>query len=567
MGFKVYVTQTMKIAAVAMVAVYSLFVGHANAASFDPAINFRSGDGVLSMVTADFNKDGLLDFATANRGADTVSVHLNQGGGVFAEPWAEYHVGPFAPLNDIDDKPKALPYAVTAGDFNGDGWLDLTVANSEADTISVLLNSGPDVPGGSTGPGTFDAAVDFSVRTDGLSPTPDNVVRPIEPSAVITADFNGDGSLDIATANTRGANISVLLGNGTGTFGPAANYWAGAQPVSLIAGHFNADVCIDVAVALSGSTQVQIPGMPAGTTEPHYHASVLLNNCDGLGTFADYVQYRVGLNPAQIITEDLNGDNILDLVIANFSVTLSTPARSWVSVLHGIGNGTFGEEIQVDTDQFPASVAAADLDNDGNSDLVSAQMYTPGSVGVMTNDTFGGFAPVETFSPGASNGPNYVITGDFDSDGDNDVIVSGRNADEFALLKNQFIANSLPPGPGTDPLPPGPGTEPVPPGGGDPVLTPAIGKIRWKEDKGEYSLEFLATVTNTGDSAAQGFILFEAALGGASITVDPSSIVGLAVGRSVTLKAKVDFANPVEGQDLVITVHHAQSTTDSATVE
>ena len=548
MGIRVYVTQIMKF--VTVVAVYSLFAGHASAASFDPAINFRSGDGVLSMVTADFNKDGLLDFAASNRRSDTVSVHLNQGGGVFAEPWDEYHVGPFPPLAD-KAKAISLPYAVTAGDFNRDGWPDLAVANNEADTVSVLLNSGT---------GTFGAAADFSVRTDGLSPTPGNGISPIEPSSVITADFDGDGYLDIAVANTRGANISVLPGTGNGTFGAAVTSWAGSQPVSLIAGNFNADGCIDVAVAISGATQVQIPGMPAGVTEPHYHASVLLNNCNSSGTFADYVLYQVGANPSQVITTDLNGDNILDLVTANFSVQLSTTARSWVSVLRGIGDGTFGNEIQVDTDQFPASVAAVDLGND-YSDLVSAQQYTPGTVAVMQKGVDGSFGPFETFSPGASNGPNYVITGDFDSDGDNDVIVSGRNADEFALLRNQHVAN-----------PPAPGTASPPPGGGDAVLTPIIDRLRWKFAKGLYYFQFQATVTNTGSGAAQGIILLEASLGGVPITVSPSSIVGLSVGSSVTIKAKVGFPDPVEGKMLVITVTsgtvpNKQVTTDSAIVQ
>ena len=110
------------------------------------------------------------------------------------------------------------PVAVTGGDFNGDGILDLATANSGADSVSILLGQGD---------GTFGGPQDFG--TGGF------------PVSITPGDFNGDGRLDLATANSGGNSVSILLGQGDGTFDAAQDFGTGAVPVSITAGDFNGD--------------------------------------------------------------------------------------------------------------------------------------------------------------------------------------------------------------------------------------------------------------------------------------------------------------------------------------
>ena len=110
------------------------------------------------------------------------------------------------------------------------------------------------------------------------------------PCSVTTGDFNGDGKTDLATANAVSKNISVLLGNGDGTFAAAVNYAAGDDPSSVTTGDFNGDGKTDLAAANSDSDNI----------------SVLLGN--GNGTFAVAVNYAAGDAPFSVTTGDFNGD-------------------------------------------------------------------------------------------------------------------------------------------------------------------------------------------------------------------------------------------------------------------
>jgi len=213
-------------------------------------------------------------------------------------------------------------YYVTTGDFNGNGKLDLAVAdNSNAGGVGIYLGNGD---------GTFQAAVNY--------PTGPNS------SSVAVGDFNGDGKLDLAVANvgTVGdspGNVSILLGNGDGTFQPAVNYSAGQDSTSAVVGDFNGDGNLDLAVANVGG-----------------NVSILLGNGDG--TFQPAVSYPAGQGPTSVVVGDFNGDNKLDLVVIGSS-------SSGVSLLLGNGDGTFQPAVNFDLRGNPASVAIGDFDASG----------------------------------------------------------------------------------------------------------------------------------------------------------------------------------------------------------
>src|SRR5207247_4528042 len=174
---------------------------------------------------------------------------------------------------------RAGPYSVAAGDLNGDGRLDLVVANSLANSVTVLLGNGA---------GTFHPARNFDA---GLGSGP---------IWVLIVDVNGDGKPDILLANQSRNAVGVLLGNGDGTFQAPMNFdTAGNLPESIAVGDFNGDGKLDVAVAHFDSTNVtMLLGNGDGTFQPAYVVA----------TFApDMYLIPVALG-------DVNGDGTLDLV-------------------------------------------------------------------------------------------------------------------------------------------------------------------------------------------------------------------------------------------------------------
>jgi hypothetical protein len=198
--------------------------------SFGPATNFAVGTDPRSVAIGDLNGDGNLDLAVANLVSSalanpvaSVSILLGTGTGSFGSP-TNFAVGR-EPYNE----------SVAIGDFNGDGKLDLAVANASSISVSILLG---------TGTGSFGPATNFGVGTN--------------PFSVAIGDFNGDGKPDLAVANLDSRNVSILLGTGTGSFGGATNFNVGSLPVSVATGDFNGDGKPDLAVANFDSQNISI---------------------------------------------------------------------------------------------------------------------------------------------------------------------------------------------------------------------------------------------------------------------------------------------------------------------
>jgi hypothetical protein len=352
--------------------------------SFLPAVNYAAGPGPDSVAVGDFRGIGVLDLVVADFpsfGNGGVSVLLGNGDGTFQSP-VFYATG-------------SKPLAVAVGDFRHSGVLDLVTADysNSGGTVSVLLGNGD---------GTFRSPVQY-------------LTAPYC-SAVAVGDFNGDGNLDIVTANGGyfqfGGTVSVLLGKGDGTFLPATTYAAGPYPVSVAVGDFKANGRLDLAVANANEN---------GTV------SVLLGNGDG--SFKPAVSYAAGVNPAGVAVGDFTGSGKLDLVVTNDDFyNVGT-----VSVLLGNGDGTFQPAVPYVAGLAPWAVAVGDFTGDGKLDL-AVTSYDFATVAVLLGNGDGSFQPAVFYQTPA--GAISVAVGDFTGDGFPDLAVANHYDTSVSVLIN-----------------------------------------------------------------------------------------------------------------------------------
>lgn len=288
-----------------------------------------------------------------------------------------------------------------------------------------------------------------------------------QPWGIVTGDFNGDGNLDVASANISGANITVMLGDGKGAFGTPVNYQSGSGPISITSADFNGDTIPDLAVAnYYGNTIGIFIGKGDGTFNdavtfpgggnPRYILTADLNHdskadlafCNengrtisirlgnGDGTFQDAVDYSInGNNPYQIAIADLNGDGALDLVSAN-------TGSDTISVLLGTGNGTFGSSSQVTVGSNPRSVAAIDLNGDGTLDLAVVRAGS-NPVAILLGKGDGTFNDALNIDASTAE-PYNIQAADLNGDGKGDLAIAnhGRSAVTVLLGKGDGTFSS-----------------------------------------------------------------------------------------------------------------------------
>jgi hypothetical protein len=325
-----------------------------------------TGAAPAGIVSADFNNDGIPDFATINASANTVTILLGTGMGTTT----------------------ALPAIATggtgglqlvAGDFNGDGIADLTVLSAQG-PVEILLGNGD---------GTFTAHSGPTISG---------------PLAIAAADLDGDGVLDLAIG-TSANTVVVAHGNGDGSFtllSAAAS--TGNQPAAIAVGDFNHDGTPDLAVANLNDNTI----------------SLLLGNGDG--TFAvQTATLATGSHPAALLAVDTNGDGLLDLIAANQSAGTCT-------IFLGTASGGFTLKQVIACGSNPVALAGLDVNGDGVPDVAIANGATPGKVTVLTGNGDGTFT-ASTVVPTVGNNPSGLVAVDVNADGIPDLaVVNGAGA-------------------------------------------------------------------------------------------------------------------------------------------
>ncbi len=338
-----------------------------------PSSSVSVGGMPQGITAADLNNDGKIDLAVANNADGTVSILLGNGNGTFTT--------------------KSTPAAgvganwIAVGDFNEDGKPDLAVANSGvvgAGGVRILIGNGD---------GTYTAGASLTTGSN--------------PFAITTADFNGDGHLDLAVSNASDGTITVFLGNGNGTFGAGRTITVGTLPQQIVPGDFNEDGILDLAV----------------TNETDGTVSILLGNGDG--TFQGQSTFSTGGSgtPIGLITADFNKDNHLDLAAVN---------ASDVAILLGNGSGSFtlNSNPTTGSGDLIAGVVG-DYNGDGNLDLVLSDR-TAGEAFLFLGAGNGTFGSATTFT--TASGAFGVATADFNGDGALDLAVANGNANNVSIF-------------------------------------------------------------------------------------------------------------------------------------
>jgi len=335
---------------------------------------------------ADVNKDGNLDILVANGGSGNLSVYLGDGKGGFSQAGGS----PFSAGQN--------PADITTGDFNGDGNLDVAIANHGVKTVTVLLGNGK---------GQFSFAPG----------SPFNVASNPHPHGIAVADFNGDKKLDIAIDSWAENKVLVIFGKGDGTFEtPGAKFDVGRMPYQRLR-----------------TTDVNEDGIPDIITSNFESSSVSVLLGDGHGNFTRK-DFPVPPDPFGIAIADLNGDHHLDIAIAHYSGQGTDPSKNALSVLFGDGKGNFSlaKGSPFPTGHYPGTVAAGDLNGDGIADLVVPN-YEDGTLTVYLCERSG--IALASYSPiRVGHTPHGVAIADLNHDSKDDIVVAEEEDNDVLVL-------------------------------------------------------------------------------------------------------------------------------------
>jgi hypothetical protein len=327
--------------------------------TFQPTVSYPTGlSGPDFVSVADFNGDGILDLAVIGRNSPSdvsgrISILMGNGDGTF-RPAVTYAAGP------------GSWGGLAVGDFNGDGALDLAMADwhpldANHSSIAVMLNNGD---------GTFQA--------------PFFVPIPVGVHFVTTGDFNGDGKADLAACDGFGsdgnldhdhpAGVTILLGNGDGTFRTAGQYDSPATP----GGGVVTPYYVTTGDVLNrGITDVIV-------SDYDHNINIFLGNGDG--TFQQPIGVDTGENPRFVSVADVNNDGIPDLVVGNIGNSNEVPpSQGSVAVLLGNGDATFQDPVQYTPFNYPSTLVVATLNGDGLPDIAVSGAFDSHAVDVLIN--------------------------------------------------------------------------------------------------------------------------------------------------------------------------------------
>ncbi len=353
------------------------------------------------------------------------------------------------------------PTGMYTGDIDGDGKADMVVANSGSNTVSVYLNTSTS---GSLSAASFGPVQLFTVGTS--------------PADVTLGDIDGDGKLDVVTANSGTGNVSVLRNTsitGTISFAPQVTFTTGTLPSSVRTADLDADGKPEIVVSNRTSDNVAVlkntstPGSISFAAHVDFNAggagiyNTVIADIDGDSkpdlitadvttskvsvfrnttttgvisgsSFATHVDFAAGSNPV-VAVADIDGDGKLDVLTANNgSNTLSVLRNA-----SGIGSVSFSGQVTFATGTQPAGIALADANGDGKNDVFVANNGS-NTVSVFRNTATSGAITTSSLAAkadySAGIGAAWVVAGDLDGDGKADMATANTTAGSISLFRN-----------------------------------------------------------------------------------------------------------------------------------
>jgi hypothetical protein len=352
-------------------------------------LQFSVGSAPGSVEIADFNGDGKLDIVVANEQSDNATVLLGDGKGGFTEAKGS----PFTAGQSLND--------IAIGDFNGDGKPDLAFANHEQKSLTVLLGDSQ---------GSFRPAPGSPVTVTSNPHT----------HGVAAGDFNGDGKLDLVTDSWAENKVTVVLGDGHGSFSsPGTQFAVGKMPyqrvrVSDINGDGNADI---ITTNLEGD-----------------NVTILIS--DGRGGFKQPTgsPFPCGDSPFFVAIGDINKDGKPDLAIVNSpSSAAGRSGKDGLTILLGDGAGGFkmmaGSPFA--TGKIPNRLAIGDVNGDGVADVVVTNTDSNNVTLFLMSDK-GNVASSSTMAVGKK--PKGIAIGDLNGDGKADIVAANNGDNNITIL-------------------------------------------------------------------------------------------------------------------------------------
>ncbi len=338
---------------------------------FQTRSEYQCGSDPKAVCAADFDGDGFVDLAVANFESYNITVLMNAGDGSFGPP-DSIRVG-------------QSHYHIAAADLDGNSYADIICTNNDSGSISILLNDG----GGSFGPHT-------SYPIGGW------------PSCIATGPIDNDTLVDFAVSDANSGKIFLFYNNGDSTFTIDSNYQVGESPYAITIVDVNNDGWSELATANRLGNSM----------------SVLYNN--GPGGFIGPNTYSAGFSPNSITPGDFNNDGYYDLAVAcegNYNV--------YVFINNGTGNFSSMHIIE-NLPRSPVCVYAKDLDSDSADDIIVTSDDC-GVVSICYSNSDGTFAQPDRYS---AVGAQYCAVADVDDDSFDDIIVSQKWENSVAVLRS-----------------------------------------------------------------------------------------------------------------------------------